>query len=453
MKSKVLSILLAIEIIKIVGVVTYDIKCPHRSHWQLRAIQYKCQNEPFYHCLYDKNTKNLTEKCTKPDDIPSGFRAVLSGNLDVEKCSDTYFAPFMYWSNDSVECPYQKSVCAEEGQVILDNGSEEEDVKCFCDYRQGYEYIFKPKHDCYCSPTDEDCTCFRKKCKDEGSILTSVTIWFIRIKRKRGIDENEILWKNVKKLSKFPDLRQKLNKNCILVLKGRPGTGKNAIANGLKRFNRSNTCKIITNDDLSEIKSSNNKKTKFIIKAEYISSELESLLKPLKPTDIMCDLDDDNFYDANDKKNILTFHRKRNNILSEDEWKQCQTKQTTTEVYMKKSLEADLCREKTLKGFPWMCASLCKDHINLGIRYFRQPPADLVSELDDLKIKGEHDNSSAIKYCLLVSVLLSNDDELTVDNILKKSFGKAMTDIYPKKVRLLPWNVLKLFYLTQCKII
>lgn len=102
-----------------------------------------------------------------------GFRAVLSGNLDVEKFSETYFAPFMYWSNDSVECPYQKSVCAEEGQVILDNGSEEEDVKYFCDYKQGYEYIFKPKHDCYCSSTDEDCTCYRKRCKDEGSIITS----------------------------------------------------------------------------------------------------------------------------------------------------------------------------------------------------------------------------------------------------------------------------------------
>lgn len=100
---------------------------------------------------------------------------------------------------------------------------------------------------------------------------------------------------------------------------------------------------------------------------------------------------------------------------------------------MKKSLEADLCREKTLKGFPWMCASLCKDHINLGIRYVRQPPADLVSELDDLKIYGEHDDSSAIKYCLLVSVLLSNDDELTVYNILEKSFKKVVTDIYPKK--------------------
>lgn len=136
------------------------------------------------------------------------------------------------------------------------------------------------------------------------------------MKRKRGIDENEILWKNVKKLSKFPDLRKKLNKNCILVLKGRPGTDKNAIANGFKWFNRGKTCKIIENHDLSEIKSFNNKKeTNLIIIVEYISSELESLLQPLKPTDIMCDLDDDNFYDANDKKHILTFHRKRNNIL------------------------------------------------------------------------------------------------------------------------------------------
>lgn len=159
------------------------------------------------------------------------------------------------------------------------------------------------------------------------------------MKRERGIDENEILWKRVKTLSQFPDLRNKLNKHLILVLKGRPGTGKSAIANSLKRFSRCKTCKIIRikNNDLSEIKSVNSKKeTKLIIIAEHISTELESLLQPHNPTDIVCDLDDDNFYDTNDKKNILTFHRKRNNIPSEDEWKQCQTKQASTEIYLKK---------------------------------------------------------------------------------------------------------------------
>ncbi|CAG2219696.1 unnamed protein product [Mytilus edulis] len=146
----------------------------------------------------------------------------------------------------------------------------------------------------------------------------------------------------------------------------------------------------------------------------------------------MCDLDDDNFYDTNDKKNILTFHRKKNNIPSEDEWIQRQTKQTSTEVYLKKSVEADLFKEKTLNGFPWTCASLCKGHINLGIRYFIQPPVDLVSDLDALKMNGEQEEMCAIKYSLLVTVLLHNDDELTVDNKYLKSFQKVIKEIYPK---------------------
>lgn len=85
-----------------------------------------------------------------------------------------------------------------------------------------------------------------------------------------------------------------------------------------------------------------------------------------------------------------------------------------------------------MKGFPWMCASLCKGHINLGIRYFRQPPVDLVSDLDALMMNGEQEEIWAIQYSLLVTVLLHNDDELTVDNTYLKSFTKVVTEIYPK---------------------
>lgn len=102
-----------------------------------------------------------------------GLRAVLSGNLDLEKCSDKQFSPFIYWSNDSVKCPYQKSICADEGQVLFDNGSDSKDVKCVCDYRRGYQYIFKPKDECSCSPMNEDCSCILKRCLDDSFILTS----------------------------------------------------------------------------------------------------------------------------------------------------------------------------------------------------------------------------------------------------------------------------------------
>lgn len=61
-----------IQNVKTIGVMPYDMKCPHRSHWHTRAKIYQCEKETVYHCLYDNNTKNLTEKCTKPDDIPPG---------------------------------------------------------------------------------------------------------------------------------------------------------------------------------------------------------------------------------------------------------------------------------------------------------------------------------------------------------------------------------------------
>lgn len=103
----------------------------------------------------------------------------MSGNPDAAKCSDGYFAPFISWSNDNVECTYQKSLCTEEGQVLLENGSESDDIKCVCDYRRGYQYIVKPKHDCSCSPMKEDCTCILKRCHDEGLIHTQGNIFEI----------------------------------------------------------------------------------------------------------------------------------------------------------------------------------------------------------------------------------------------------------------------------------
>lgn len=124
---------------------------------------------------------------------------------------------------------------------------------------------------------------------------------------------------------KFQDLSDKLKINPLLILKGRTGTGKNTIATTLKKTYRNKTCKIIRfrNQELSEIEYllNNITETKLIILAEHISDELKHLLQPHNTTDIIWDLDDDNFYDTNDKENILTFHRKKNNIPSEDEWK------------------------------------------------------------------------------------------------------------------------------------
>lgn len=50
---------------------TFDLKCSHRSHWVLRAME-TCKRSDFYHCIYDINTKSFREQCLKPEDLPPG---------------------------------------------------------------------------------------------------------------------------------------------------------------------------------------------------------------------------------------------------------------------------------------------------------------------------------------------------------------------------------------------
>lgn len=292
---------------------------------------------------------------------------------------------------------------------------------------------------------------------DVKYIFFPVMLWYICTDiKKNERNENTFLRKRVIGLSKFSDLKDNFIRHDILVLKGRKGTGKCTIATCLQRYYSRNACKIIRirkqelsdncpNPSLYIVDIDDSignyieslwkmaKKTKLMILVEDFPSELSNLLQN-KNYEIF-DLDEENFYSAKDKENILKSQMKSHHILSEDEWLLCQTKHKFKNMYMKNSLASDLLKERTLRGFPWMCASLCSDqnHIDLGFRYFRQPPADFILSLDELKEKGEYDDCCAIQYCLLVSVLLINADELTVDNITQNSFKKTMLEIYPKK--------------------
>lgn len=101
-----------------------------------------------------------------------GLRGVFSGQLNAKLCPDNQFSPCISWSNNGPECQYQKQLCNEEGQVVVDNGSNIRDIKCRCDYRHGYVYNVKPKNECLCSPSVEDCTCHLKQCQHNNLILS-----------------------------------------------------------------------------------------------------------------------------------------------------------------------------------------------------------------------------------------------------------------------------------------
>ncbi|XP_063417376.1 uncharacterized protein LOC134699908 [Mytilus trossulus] len=41
------------------------------------------------------------------------------------------------------------------------------DTTCGCDSSQGYIFVIKPEHNCYCMPSKEDCSCHKLSCNDK----------------------------------------------------------------------------------------------------------------------------------------------------------------------------------------------------------------------------------------------------------------------------------------------
>lgn len=74
---------------------------------------------------------------------------------------------------------YKKSQCSEEGQIVYSNGSAIEDRTCTCDYRAGYAFLREPVGKYFCSPSVEDCSCYKKTCT--GQSLLNKGIFFFML--------------------------------------------------------------------------------------------------------------------------------------------------------------------------------------------------------------------------------------------------------------------------------
>ncbi|CAC5399195.1 unnamed protein product [Mytilus coruscus] len=146
----------------------YELSCPHSSHLRLRA-EGLCTNglASQYYCLWDTNNKSYKESCSeKPDVAPKGRKYIVEGSPTFVLCSLDRYQPITFYWNASSRCILLKSLCAERGQTLSGQGSAEDDVRCRCDYKQRYDYVMRPKDICHCNPTQEDCSCYLKQCKD-----------------------------------------------------------------------------------------------------------------------------------------------------------------------------------------------------------------------------------------------------------------------------------------------
>ncbi|CAG2212473.1 unnamed protein product [Mytilus edulis] len=140
--------------------------CPGPSEREFRAISFCNKSVAFtYSCLYDENRGENVESCKATVDFaPPGNKYVQRGQPDFTPCAKSRYQPFRLWSNVSGQCIFKKSQCVSDGQFLYNNGTTESDRSCRCDYTHGYVFINKPRHPCYCIPSEEDCSCYKKYC-------------------------------------------------------------------------------------------------------------------------------------------------------------------------------------------------------------------------------------------------------------------------------------------------
>ncbi|CAG2235183.1 unnamed protein product [Mytilus edulis] len=143
----------------------FPLKCPEPAQWSTRARGH-CPDPSKYFCLKNDLINGYSENCTIFDFLQPGRKHVLRGGLDADICSSERYQPWpiTFYTNVSTNCIFLKSACNEEGQVVYEYGNRSTDTTCRCDYTSGYDFIVKPRNQCFCVPSKEDCSCYLKMC-------------------------------------------------------------------------------------------------------------------------------------------------------------------------------------------------------------------------------------------------------------------------------------------------
>ncbi|XP_063405796.1 uncharacterized protein LOC134689755 [Mytilus trossulus] len=141
----------------------FDLKCPAKADWRLRAIV-SCYSEDKYVCLLNLLEDKYMENCSRTDQSSIGSKLVFQPLFNLAVCDVARYQPIVFTTHGNSECIYSKSKCADDGQLVFSNDSSSRDVTCRCDYTKGYTFVTKPKNSCFCNPSQEDCSCFRVMC-------------------------------------------------------------------------------------------------------------------------------------------------------------------------------------------------------------------------------------------------------------------------------------------------
>ena len=90
---------------------------------------------------------------------------MLNRNFDSKECDKRfYYQPIRFNTSHESECQLKQSSCNEEGQLVATGGTTITDKTCRCDHTLGYAFVSRPSASCYCKPSEEDCSCYKKEC-------------------------------------------------------------------------------------------------------------------------------------------------------------------------------------------------------------------------------------------------------------------------------------------------
>ncbi|XP_052060615.1 uncharacterized protein LOC127700926 isoform X1 [Mytilus californianus] len=152
----------------IVVTMGYRLRCPVAGEWRLRAKIFDCGRD--YVCLLRSPENSYHENCDGLDYSSTGSKLIFEPNFNKAQCSSKRYQPFPFSTDGNSKCMYQKSFCNEEGQIVYHEGTVINDTTCGCDFSKGYRFVIKPRHNCYCIPSEEDCACHKLLCKNEEYI-------------------------------------------------------------------------------------------------------------------------------------------------------------------------------------------------------------------------------------------------------------------------------------------
>lgn len=100
----------------------------------------------------------------------SGLKYVITETFRNVKCSAERYQPIRFWSNKDTDCLLLKTKCNELGQIVYDSRSTDNNAACRCDYTRGYAFVSQPRNQCFCIPSEEECSCLIKQCPNNTTL-------------------------------------------------------------------------------------------------------------------------------------------------------------------------------------------------------------------------------------------------------------------------------------------